>query len=78
MGEAATFIQAQIGGVGGIQIGGCLIKIYRRQLREHPQASTVVDYLKGRGLSGEVARNFGLGFFSILLLNFSLIWPVVP
>ena len=27
----------------------------RRQLRAHP---TAVDYLKGRGLSGEVARDF--------------------
>ncbi len=32
---------------------------YRRQLKEHPQA---IDYLKRRGLSGEVAKRFGLGF----------------
>ena len=32
---------------------------YRRQLKETPRA---VDYLKGRGLSGEVARQFGLGY----------------
>jgi len=32
---------------------------YRRQLRESPRA---VDYLKGRGLSGEVAKQFGLGY----------------
>lgn len=35
---------------------------YRQQLREHPQAATAVDYLKGRGLTGVVAREFGLGF----------------
>lgn len=35
---------------------------YRRQLREHRDAKKVVDYLKGRGLSGEIARDFGLGF----------------
>ena len=35
---------------------------YARQLRHHPQAQVVVDYLKGRGLSGEVAARFGLGF----------------
>ena len=32
---------------------------YRRQLKEHPPA---IDYLKRRGLSGEVAKRFGLGF----------------
>jgi DNA primase len=37
-------------------------KLYRRQLRHHPQAHRAVDYLKGRGLTGEVAAAFGLGF----------------
>ena len=32
---------------------------YRRQLKETPHA---VDYLKGRGLSGDVAKQFGLGY----------------
>ncbi len=32
---------------------------YRRQLKDSPNA---VDYLKGRGLSGEVAKQFGLGY----------------
>ena len=32
---------------------------YRKHLKETPRA---VDYLKGRGLSGEVARQFGLGY----------------
>ena len=35
---------------------------YRRQLREHPQAQAAADYLKGRGLSGEIANDFGLGY----------------
>ncbi len=35
---------------------------YRRQLREHPQAPRAVDYLKSRGLTGEMATAFGLGF----------------
>jgi len=35
---------------------------YRRQLREHPGAERAVTYLKGRGLSGQVAADFGLGF----------------
>ena len=32
---------------------------YRRQLKGSPRA---VDYLKGRGLSGEIAAQFGLGY----------------
>lgn len=35
---------------------------YRRQLREHPQARAATDYLKARGLTGEIAAAFGLGF----------------
>ena len=35
---------------------------FRRQLREHPEASKAVEYLKSRGLSGETAARFGLGF----------------
>ena len=32
---------------------------WRKQLKNSPRA---VDYLKGRGLSGEIARQFGLGY----------------
>jgi len=35
---------------------------YRRQLRQHPQAQRAVDYLKQRGLSGEIAAEFGIGY----------------
>lgn len=35
---------------------------YQRQLREHPQKERAVDYLKSRGLSGEIAAEFKLGF----------------
>jgi DNA primase len=35
---------------------------YQNQLRKHPQKKGAVDYLKGRGLSGEIARDFGLGY----------------
>ncbi|GIZ12708.1 DNA primase [Pseudomonas sp. NCCP-436] len=35
---------------------------YRQALRNHPQRKYAVDYLKRRGLSGEIARDFGLGF----------------
>lgn len=37
-------------------------RFYRRQLREHPQAHAAVEYLKSRGLSGEIAAGFGLGY----------------
>jgi len=36
--------------------------LYRRQLRRHPSALRAVEYLKGRGLTGEMAAAFGLGF----------------
>ena len=36
--------------------------MYQRQLREHPDASGAVDYLKRRGLSGEIVKHFGIGF----------------
>jgi DNA primase len=37
-------------------------RFYRSQLREHAQATNAVDYLKQRGLSGEIAATFGLGY----------------
>ncbi len=37
-------------------------QFYRSQLREHAQAAKAVDYLKQRGLSGEIAASFGLGY----------------
>lgn len=32
---------------------------YQQQLKEHPEA---IEYLKQRGVSGEIARDFGIGF----------------
>lgn len=37
-------------------------EFYRQALRNHPTRKAAVEYLKGRGLSGEIARDFGLGF----------------
>ena len=37
-------------------------EFYRTSLRSHPSRKAAVEYLKGRGLSGEIARDFGLGF----------------
>ena len=35
---------------------------YRQQLHQHPQAQRAIGYLKQRGLSGEITRNFGIGY----------------
>ncbi len=35
---------------------------YREQLRNHPQAGRAVEYLKQRGLTGDVAARFHIGF----------------
>ena len=35
---------------------------YQEQLRSHPQASRAIEYLRKRGLSGEVASRFHIGF----------------
>jgi len=37
-------------------------QFYRDQLRHHPQAQRAIDYLKKRGLSGEIITAFGIGF----------------
>ena len=37
-------------------------RYYQQQLRRHPEAHRAVAYLKGRGLSGETAGAFGLGY----------------
>ena len=35
---------------------------YRRQLKEHPQGLRAINYLKERGLNGETAAQFGVGY----------------
>ncbi|KAF1067369.1 MAG: DNA primase [Pseudomonas citronellolis] len=35
---------------------------YRQALKSHPARKAAVAYLRGRGLTGEIARDFGLGF----------------
>jgi len=37
-------------------------EFYREQLRSHPQAGRAVDYLKQRGLTGDVAARFDIGY----------------
>ena len=35
---------------------------YQNQLKEHPQRLNAVNYLKGRGLTGVIARDYNLGY----------------
>jgi DNA primase len=35
---------------------------FRQQLKSAPERKVAVDYLKGRGLSGEIAARYGVGF----------------
>ncbi len=37
-------------------------RFFQQQLRRHPQAGQAVNYLKQRGLSGQIAAEFGIGF----------------
>ncbi|MCG7977256.1 MAG: DNA primase [Candidatus Thiodiazotropha endolucinida] len=37
-------------------------RFYRHQLKNHPNAELAIDYLKSRGLSGEIAAAFGIGY----------------
>ncbi|MEW6353122.1 MAG: DNA primase [Pseudomonadota bacterium] len=37
-------------------------RFYARQLREHADAPRAVEYLKRRGVSGEIAADYGIGF----------------
>ncbi len=35
---------------------------YRRQLRDHPTRGIAIDYLRKRGLSGDIAQRYGIGY----------------
>lgn len=35
---------------------------YQQQLRQHPSKHLAVNYLKGRGLDGKIAKTYGIGF----------------
>ena len=37
-------------------------RFYQQQLRSHPEAHRAVNYLKQRGLTGQIAKDFDLGF----------------
>ncbi|UTW14244.1 DNA primase [Marinobacterium rhizophilum] len=37
-------------------------RFFQQQLTQHPQRDSAVNYLKGRGLSGQAAKAFGIGY----------------
>ncbi len=47
---------------------------FQQQLRHHPDAHQAVDYLKSRGLTGQIAKTFAIGYappgWDLLLKNF--------
>jgi len=44
------------------EVMGQANNFFQQQLRQHPEAPQAVEYLKQRGLSGEIARDFGIGY----------------
>jgi DNA primase len=44
------------------QLMAQIATFYVEQLRKHPQKSVAVDYLKGRGIPGVIARDFMIGY----------------
>jgi len=44
------------------QLMAQVMDYYQVQLKTHAKASHVIDYLKNRGLTGEIAKEYGLGF----------------
>lgn len=70
--RAGLEVPREESGQGGDERGDDLQPIYdmlakantyfQRELREHAGAARAVEYLRGRGLSGEIAAAFGLGF----------------
>ena len=60
--EAGTYPQSKQQGPDFYEILAQADRFYQKQLREHPEASRAVDYLKNRGLSGEIAARFDMGY----------------
>lgn len=44
------------------QLLGEISKFYLHQLKVHPEKERIIEYLKGRGLTGEIVKRFGIGF----------------
>ena len=37
-------------------------KFFEQQLKTHKNSATIIDYLKGRGLSGQIVKQWGIGY----------------
>ncbi|MBS1218340.1 MAG: primase [Proteobacteria bacterium] len=73
--EEARSEQAQRRAAEGPDLHGVLLQaaqFYRNQLKEAPQA---IEYLKRRGLSGEIAKRFGIGYAPDGWQNLEQVFP---
>lgn len=72
--EAGGAMRKQEGNTEFYELMELMVRYYRKQLKEHPQAGRAVDYLKNRGITGELASGFELGYappgWDNLLKNF--------
>jgi len=60
--EAGAPASKTQGDLGLLEILQDAMQYYRRQWHEHPQAQKAAEYLKGRGISGDIAASFVLGY----------------
>ena len=44
------------------QVMESVARFYESQLKQHEKAPSVIDYLKSRGLSGEIVKHWGIGY----------------
>ena len=49
-------------GIDLYKLMGEVSEFYQKQLKSHPDKQEAIDYLQKRGLSGDIAKRFGLGF----------------
>ena len=49
-------------GIDLYKLMGEVSEFYQNQLKTHPAKQEAIDYLQKRGLSGDIAKRFGLGF----------------
>jgi DNA primase len=73
--EGATVIKDKDRGLTELyELMELIVRFYRNRLREHSDAKRAVDYLKMRGISGEIAARFELGYapsnWDLLIKNF--------
>lgn len=51
-------------------------RFYQQQLRSHPEASKAIDYLRGRGVTGELAQRYQVGYAPGGLRNLPMTEPL--